>query len=84
MIHSGTENKTGSGREEKTMTKEDKPFEITKSFGLGVLLKLTKNNCPDIKIINNGKTFTSNVTLNKMTEAVNDTLESHHIRLKVG
>jgi hypothetical protein len=84
MIHSGNKNKTGSGREEKTMTNEEKPFEITKSFGLGVLLKLTKNKCPDIKIISNGKTFASNVTLDKMTEAVNDTLESHHIRLKVG
>lgn len=66
------------------MENQEKPFEITKSFGLGVLLKLTKNNCRDIKIINNGKTFTSNVTLDKMTEAVNATIESHNIHLKVG
>jgi len=66
------------------MENQEKPFEITKSFGLGVLLKLTKNNYRDIKIINNGKTFTSNVTLGKMTEAVNATIESHNIYLKVG
>ncbi len=66
------------------MTNEEKPFEIQKTFGLGVLLKLTKNNCRDIKIVSNGKTFTSNVTLGKMTEAVNATIESHNIQLKVG
>ncbi|MFA5906541.1 MAG: hypothetical protein WC836_21615 [Desulfobacula sp.] len=66
------------------MTNEERPFEIPKSFGLGVLLKLTKNNCPDIKIISNGKTFSSNVTVGKMTEAVNATIESHNIHLKVG
>ncbi len=66
------------------MTNKEKPFEITKTFGLGVLLKLTKNNCQGIEIISNGKTFTSNVTLDKMTEAVNATIKSHNINLKVG
>ena len=63
--------------------KEEKPFEVEKSFGLGVLLKLTKKNVPGIEISSNGKTFTSNVTLNKLTDAVNDTLKTHHIRLKI-
>jgi len=66
------------------MENNEKPFEIAKTFGLGVLLKLTKNNCREIKITTGGKTFTSNVTLNKMTEAVNDTIKSHNIHLKVG
>ncbi len=66
------------------MTNEEKPFEITKTFGLGVLLKLTKNNVRGIEISSNGKTFKSNVTLGKMTEAVNATIESHNIHLKVG
>lgn len=62
----------------------EKPFEVTKTFGLGVLLKLTKNSVQGIEISSNGKTFTSNVTLGKMTEAVNATLQTHHIQLKVG
>ena len=65
------------------MTNQEKPFEITKTFGLAVLLKLTKKSCSGIKISSDGKTFTSNVTLGKMTEAVNATLKSHNIHLKV-
>ncbi|OGR23845.1 MAG: hypothetical protein A2277_20230 [Desulfobacterales bacterium RIFOXYA12_FULL_46_15] len=66
------------------MKNAEKPFEIPKTFGLGVLLKLTKNNFRGIEISSDGKTFTSNVTLNKMTEAVNATIKSHNIQLKVG
>ncbi len=66
------------------MTDQEKPFEIAKSFGLAVLLKLTKTNCRGIEISSDGDTFTSNVSLNKMTEAVNATLKSHNIHLKVG
>ena len=61
---------------------KDKPFEITKTFGLGVLLKLTKKSVEGIEISSNGKKFTSNVTLDRLTKAVNATLKAHHIKLK--
>ena len=58
-------------------------FEITKTFGLGVLLKLTKKNIPGIKITTNGNKFTSNVNLNELSNAVNATMKTHNIRLKI-
>ncbi len=65
------------------MQRQDKPFEIAKTFGLGVLLKLTKKNVQGIKISSNGEKFTSNVTLNKLNDAVNSTIKTHNIKLKI-
>ncbi len=65
------------------MTTKEKPFEASKSFGLGVLLKLTKKNSSGIEIFSNGEKFTSNVTLGKLTDAVNATIKSHNITLKI-
>ncbi len=65
------------------MSKKDEPFEIEKTFGLGVLLKLTKTNSTEIKILTEGNKFTSNATLNRVTDAVNSTIEKHNIRLKI-
>jgi len=65
------------------MNTNTKPFEVKKTFGLGVLLKLTKKNVPGIEITTNGKKFTSNVTLNEMSDAVNATMKTHNIRLKI-
>ncbi len=65
------------------MNKIDEPFEVEKTFGLGVLLKLTKANSSGIKILTKGNKFTSNVTLNRVTEAVNLTIEKHNIQLKI-
>ena len=60
-----------------------KTFEVKKTFGLGVLLKLTKKNVPGIEISTNGNKFTSNVSLNELSEAVETTLKAHNIRLKI-
>lgn len=65
------------------MNRDGKPFEAEKSFGLGVLLKLTKKNIPGIEISSNNGKFRSNVTLNQLTNAVNATLKTHNIILKV-
>lgn len=65
------------------MTNKDKTFEASKSFGLGVLLKLTKKNTNGIKIFSNGEKFTSNVTLGTLTDAVNATIKTHNIKLKI-
>ena len=67
----------------RIMNKNKKPFEIKKTFGLGVLLKLTKKNVPGIEISTNGNKFTSNVSLNELSEAVETTLKAHNIRLKI-
>ena len=65
------------------MNTNTKKFEIKKSFGLGVLLKLTKKNIKGIEITTNGDKFTSNVSLNELSKAVETTLKAHNIRLKI-
>lgn len=65
------------------MNKNNNKFEITKTFGLGVLLKLTKKNIPGIEITTNGNKFTTNVTFNELNDAVNATIKTHNIRLKI-
>ncbi|MBU1194841.1 MAG: hypothetical protein KKE62_14475 [Proteobacteria bacterium] len=65
------------------MENSEKPFEVSKSFGLGVLLKLTKKSSSGIEIFSNGEKFTSNVTLGTLTDAVNATIKTHNIKLKI-
>lgn len=65
------------------MIYEEKPFKMPKTFGLSVLLKLTKKNVRGIEISSDGEKFTSNVSMNKLTDAVNATLKAHNINLKV-
>lgn len=65
------------------MENSEKPFEVSKSFGLGVLLKLTKKSSNGIEIFSNGEKFTSNVTLGTLTDAVNATIKTHNIKLKI-
>ncbi len=65
------------------MADNNNNFEIKKTFGLGVLLKLTKKNVPGIKISTKGNKFISNVSLNELSDAVNATMKTHNIRLKI-
>ena len=60
----------------------EKPFEITKTFGLGVLLKLTKTNHRGIEITENQGKLTANVSTGEIIKAVNATIEGHNIRLQ--
>ncbi|MFH2092353.1 MAG: hypothetical protein ABIJ31_08315 [Pseudomonadota bacterium] len=60
-----------------------KPFEIEKSFGMGVLLKLTKKSVKGVEICSDGEKFTSNMTLSELSNAVDTTLRTHNIRLKI-
>lgn len=64
------------------MENSDKNFEIRKTFGLGVLLKLTKKNVQGIEISSQGNKFVSNVSLERLNQAVEATLKSHNITLK--
>ncbi|WDP87624.1 MAG: hypothetical protein HUN05_22905 [Desulfobacter sp.] len=65
------------------MTRDNKPFEVEKSFGLGVLLKLTKKNLKGIDISTTGNKFTSSLSLTEINDAVDRILRAHNIRLKI-
>ena len=65
------------------MNTDNNKFEIKKTFGLGVLLKLTKKNVEGIEITSNGDKFTSNVSLNELSKAVETTIKAHNIHLKI-
>ncbi len=65
------------------MMVDKKSFEIKKTFGLGVLMKLTKKSIPDIEIATQGDRFISNVSPARLKEAVEQTLKSHNIRVKI-
>ena len=64
------------------MDTTEKALNIERSFGMGVLLKLAKNNARGIKISTDGKRFSSNVSVNELSKAVDRVLETHNIRLK--
>ncbi len=59
-------------------------FEVKKTFGLSVLLKLTRKNIDGIEINEVGGKYRSNLTPAQMNQAVTSTLASHNIHLKVG
>ena len=65
------------------MKHENEGFEVERSFGLGVLLKLTKKNKKGIEIASTGNKFKSNVPLNELKDAVNDIIQRHNIKLKI-
>jgi hypothetical protein len=65
------------------MSKDNKPFEVEKSFGLGVLLKLTKKNLKGVDISTRGNKFISNLSRNEMNDAVNRIMQTHNIRIKL-
>ena len=65
------------------MSKREKPFEVEKTFGLGVLLKLTKKSIQGVDISTTGNKFTSSLSLNEVNDAVNRIMETHNIRLKI-
>lgn len=62
---------------------KEKPFEVSRTFGLGVLLKLTKKSVNGIEISTNGDKFRSNVPVGTLTDAVNATIKAHNIHLKI-
>jgi cytidylate kinase len=65
------------------MTNKNKPFEAEKTFGLGVLLKLTKKNLDGIDISTTGNKFTSSLSREEVNNAVSRIMQTHNIRLKV-
>lgn len=58
-------------------------LEMKKTFGLGVLLKLTKTFVKDIEIRTVGDYFVFNGSFAQLKDAVERTMFSHNIRMKV-
>ncbi|MCP4021339.1 MAG: hypothetical protein GY729_05810 [Desulfobacteraceae bacterium] len=65
------------------MSNENENFKMKKTFGLGVLMKLTKKNINGITISTSGDKFVSNVSFGELQDAVNNTLTAHNIHLKI-
>ncbi len=64
------------------MDKKDKPFKVEKTFGLSVLLKLTKKSVKGVEIKTRGNQLTSNLTRNQVNDAVSKIVDSHNINLR--
>lgn len=75
--------KTFAKDKEEIMSKGNKPFEVEKSFGVGVLLKLTKKNIKGVDISTQGNKFISNLSRSEMNEAVTSIMQTHNIRIKL-
>ena len=65
------------------MNNSDKPFEVEKTFGLGVLLKLTKKSINGVEIYSDGEKLTANMNITQLSTAVDSTLKAHNIKLKI-
>ena len=61
----------------------NKPFEVERTFGIGVLLKLVKKNTSGLQISSHGEKFVSNVSFNELHDMVDEVLKIHNIGLKI-
>jgi len=66
------------------MTTPKKDFSVKKTFGLSVLLKLTRKSIDGIEISEDNGRYTSNLGLEEMDKAVTTTMEAHNINLRIG
>lgn len=60
------------------------PFDAKKTFGLSVLLKLTRKHISGIEISETNGRYTSNLGLDELNKAVTRTMEAHNINLRIG
>lgn len=65
------------------METNDKPFEVKKTFGLSVLLKLTRKSVDGVEISEADGKFRSNLNRDEMNRAVTATMKVHNINLKI-
>lgn len=66
------------------MNTSKKNFNAKKTFGLSVLLKLTRKNIDGIEISESNGRYTSNLGMEEMSKAVATTMEAHNINLRIG
>ena len=60
-----------------------RPFNVNKTFGIDVLLKLTKARLTNIEAFEDGGKYTFNVSAEELNRAINETLLNHNISLLV-
>lgn len=65
------------------MELKTKPFKVKKTFGIDVLLKLTKTTINGIEASESDGKYTFNVSVAELNRAVNITLANHNISLLV-
>ena len=65
------------------MSNELNGFKMKKSYGLGVLLKLTKTYVNGIKICEEDGQWASNVGRSELCHAMEMTVRAHNINVKV-
>jgi hypothetical protein len=65
------------------MNDKKRPFEAKKTFGLSVLLKLTRKSIPGITISEHKGKLTSNLNMEELNRAVDMTLQTHNIKLRL-
>ena len=58
------------------------PFKIERSFGMAVLLKLTKSEEEKMKTSDDGQVIQSNLSTKELSSAVDKTIDSLGIQLK--
>ena len=57
---------------------------VKKTFGLSVLLKLTRKNIQGVEIFEHNGNYTSNLDLDQLCKAVTKTMGTHNIKLIIG
>jgi len=60
-----------------------KDFDAKKTFGLSVLLKLTRKSVDGVEISESNGRYTSNLGMEDLNNAVARTMATHHINLKL-
>lgn len=60
-----------------------KDFDVKKTFGLSVMLKLTRKSVEGIEISESNGRYRSNLCLDDMARAVTTTMEAHNINLRL-
>jgi len=58
-------------------------FNAKKTFGLSVLLKLTRKNVDGVEILESNGRYTSNLGMDELNSAVTKTMEAHNINLRL-
>lgn len=66
------------------MNTPKKKFEVKKTFGLSVLLKLTRKNIQGVEIFETNGKYTSNLDMDELSKAVAKTMDTHNIKLVIG
>ena len=65
------------------MNKTIRPFEVKKTFGIDVLLKLMKTDNNDLKIFEKAGSYRFDISMKELINKADFTLKYHNIYLRV-